>query len=337
MIPKAFKHKIGKFLLWMRFMRELGAEAKARKSEVSRMAIFRYFMALPIYLVSFDEYFNQYDFPSLNSKSRKEFVTRDGVRLFYADIPWSVKRIFWEKDKFLKRFSKYIHRKWMVAKDSTFEEFKSFVYETKVIAKPMGSCCGVGIRMLPITKNDEQLRSLHSQCVSQNAILEQVIQNGGDLQSFHPDSLNTIRVVTVRNIKTSDVMIFGAFFRMGRGGSQIDNAHAGGIFAQINVETGVIESEGLDVRGHRYAQHPDTHKQIIGFQIPRWNEIKQVCIEAAGIVPENYITGWDVVINENEEIEFVEGNHGPDWDVMQSPLCIGVKKRLTKALGKKIG
>ena len=43
---------------------------------------------------------------------------------------------------------------------------------------------------------------------------------------------------------------------------------------------------------------------------------------------DNPITGWDVVINNKGEIEFVEGNHSPDFDVMQSPLQVGVKKRI---------
>lgn len=108
----------------------------------------------------------------------------------------------------------------------------------------------------------------------------------------------------------------------------VDNAHAGGIFAQVNVETGIVESDGINVNGRTFSVHPDTLLPIKGFCIPLWEEIKKTCIEASYITPENIITGWDVVINDKGEIEFVEGNHGPDFDVMQSPLKVGVKKRL---------
>ena len=43
---------------------------------------------------------------------------------------------------------------------------------------------------------------------------------------------------------------------------------------------------------------------------------------------ENTVSGWDVIINEDGQLEFIEGNVQPDFDVMQSPLKIGVKKRL---------
>lgn len=90
----------------------------------------------------------------------------------------------------------------------------------------------------------------------------------------------------------------------------------------------MIESEGIDINGNRYIEHPNSHKRIKGFQIPRWEDIKSICIEASKVIPENPITGWDVVINTKGNIEFIEGNHGPDFDVMQSPLKIGVKRKL---------
>ena len=290
-----------------------------------------YKIALNKHFVSYSEYMYQYEFWRLTEQERSKFIARNALSFsVYYDIPWEIKRKFWNKVEFLNSFSQYIHREWLCARFVSFEVFKSFLSRVKeCIVKPLDNCCGVGIYKINyLVENQENLQFLYYQCVTNNVLLEECIKGAAELQSFHSQSLNTIRVVTVKG------RVFGAFFRMGKGNSVIDNAHAGGIFAQINVDSGIIESEGIDADGGYYVEHPDTHKQIKGFVIPHWEEIKAVCIDASRIVPENPITGWDVVINQAGDIEFVEGNHGPDFDVMQSPLKIGVKEILYKLLGK---
>ena len=313
------------------------AKIKFKQDYVSETYIKDYIDSLEKQYVSYDEYFHQYNFPELNQEERNKFISRAQGRFIYYDIPWDVKENFWDKEKFLVRFSTYIHREWIRVRNCNKEDFANFINRHDVICKPMSSCCGDGIYKIKkgsIPKCD--LDNKYIELFDSDALLEQAISNGGGMENIHPESLNTIRVVTVRNIKTGERKVFGAFFRMGRGSSPIDNAHAGGLFAQINPDSGIIESEAISTNGERYQNHPDTGVKILGFQIPRWNEIKTICENAADIIPENYITGWDVVINQNEQIEIIEGNHGPDWDVMQSPLKIGVKHKLAKALGKKI-
>lgn len=145
------------------------------------------------------------------------------------------------------------------------------------------------------------------------------------IKSISPQSLNTLRIVTISGNSKADII--GGFFRMGVGNSIIDNAHAGGVFAQIDIENGVIMSDGIDVNGNRFLCHPDSRLKIKGFAIPKWESIVDDCCKAA-LQTNNPITGWDVVINNCGNVEFIEGNSTPDFDVMQSPLQIGVKKRL---------
>lgn len=283
--------------------------------------------ALKRHFVTYSEYMYQYEFWKLTESERDLFVSRNSVRLIYYDIPWEVKRKFWNKTEFLKLFADYIYRSWLYVPCVSFEVFTDFIRSKECIAKPLNNCCGVGVfKISPYILNTINLKELYIQCLKDNILLEECIMGGKELQSFHPSSLNSIRVVTI--FQKCKPIVFGAFLRMGTGDSVVDNAHAGGLFAQINVETGTIESDGIDVYGHTYRNHPDTNKPIKGFVILRWDEIKEVCMEAARIVPENPITGWDVVINQKGQIEFVEGNHGPDFDVMQSPLKVGAKKKL---------
>lgn len=66
---------------------------------------------------------------------------------------------------------------------------------------------------------------------------------------------------------------------------------------------------------------------MVYFKIPKWNEIVQTCCDASKET-DGFIVGFDVALNSSGQIELVEGNYAPDFDVMQSPLKIGVKKRI---------
>ena len=43
---------------------------------------------------------------------------------------------------------------------------------------------------------------------------------------------------------------------------------------------------------------------------------------------DNPITGWDVTINSNWELEFIEANYAPDMDMMQTCYRKGAKKKI---------
>ena len=100
----------------------------------------------------------------------------------------------------------------------------------------------------------------------------------------------------------------------------------GGVFARIDVSTGIITTEGITTNGNSYILHPTSYKQIIGFQIPHWKEIVETCRQASHTIPEAKIVGCDIAIRKDYSIVIIEGNHMPDFDVMQSPARKGVKK-----------
>lgn len=176
---------------------------------------------------------------------------------------------------------------------------------------------------------------MYEQCVAQNILLEECVTATDEISKFNPDSLNTIRVVTFSNGKGAEV--FGSFIRFGRKGKVIDNAHAGGVFAQINVNTGLIESNGINTDGGEFVSHPDSGIQFKGYRIPQWENIKEFCTKAALKVKGVKVCGWDVCVRQDGRLEFIEGNYGPDFDVMQSPLKRGVKKELNKLFVKLYG
>ena len=280
------------------------------------------------HLVSYSEYMYQYEFWHLNESERSQYISRLKMRLLYQRIvPEYVHKIFWNKAAFLKRYNAFVHRQWLVAQEASFEKFRDFIGMTDCIAKPMEGALGIGVFKI---QRGDATRSLYELCTSKNLLLEACISNEPAIAQFHPNSLNTIRLTTVSG------GILGTFIRVGRHGSIVDNAHAGGIFAQINPDTGVIESDGIDTDGHRYPVHPDTGVKFKGFHIPRWEELVATCRKAHDLTPDAPVVGWDICIDSNNNIEILEGNHMPDVDVLQSPLKIGIKAKVESMLHTKI-
>lgn len=317
-------------LVWHRHRKKLLMnEAKEAFAHTAPHGTFSdYRAALKKNLVSYSEYMHQYEFWHLNEDERSKYVSRLEMRFWYQEVvPEYIHQQFWNKAIWLETNRQYIQRKWYNLAEMPIEDIKSRLDESKYyILKPTEGCLGEGIRKI---KGAEFGNSLFDSISSQDYILEECVVNIPEIAAFHPQSLNTIRVVTIgRNAE-----VLGAFLRVGRGGNVVDNAHAGGIFCTVDVETGRIISRGLDTDGNYYERHPDSDKEFMGFQIPRWIEIKALLKEMHSLTPDAPVVGWDVALTP-DGIEVIEANHLPDMDVMQSPMKIGIRERLNGILSR---
>lgn len=322
--------RIPQLYAYYRIMRFKKRQLKIAEREFSKETVIGDFddfkHALHKHWVSYNEYAYQYEFYNKTEEEREEFVSRAKMLYYYIRYtPGNSKAIFRYKNRFLSLFFLYCHRDWIYTPEASYERFSQLISNYDCIVKPCDGGLGHGVFKIYKNRDHTDDRQLYDSCVKNRMMVEQCIESCKELKAFHPSSLNTIRVVTIQNRETSEV--FGSFLRMGRGNSVVDNAHAGGIFAQINISDGTIESDGIDTNGKRYDCHPDSHIKLKGFKIPKWKKVVETCCEAAKLTG-NTIMGWDVAINNQGEIEFVEANYGPDFDVMQSPLQMGVRKRL---------
>ena len=303
-----------------------------------------YFNALRVHGVSVSEYLHQYKFYDKTEQERSKFISRAharGVslrlRMMFPD--YDNIALLRDKERFLAHYEAlgYCRRRWLYCPQATYEEFARLVSSTDCILKDHDSSLGISIMKLAKQQDGAELKALFDKCVAHKTLVEEFIQGSEALQAFHPSSLNTVRVYTIAH--GNKARPFGAFLRMGMGDMIIDNAHAGGLFAQINIDTGIIESEGITTEGMRVNIHPDSNLPIKGFTIPHWEEIIEFCLSAARQT-KNVITGWDVVETIDGHLEFIEANSRPDFDVLQSPLVIGVKGKLLDMLhdvtGRKI-
>lgn len=234
-------------------------------------------------------------------------------------------KVFRDKEKFNATFKKYVHRDFLDASNCSFEEFEAFVKKhDSFFAKPIQGSGGAGARV--IESDSDTVQNLYKLCSAEGLILETIIKQHAELAEFNPSTLNTVRVNTLL-CADGIARVMLAVGRFGRVGSVADNFHSGGVTAIIDVDTGVVITEAIDMTQSKTSIHPDSKKAILGFRYPEWEKLKAAVCDAAQLAPNVRHVGWDVAITQNGDIEFVEGNCRPNFDVLQVPDQIGRRFR----------
>ena len=119
-------------------------------------------------------------------------------------------------------------------------------------------------------------------------------------------NLNTIRIMTYWSQNDGIVVLF-AVVRMGRSGAVVDNASAGGLYCGINPDGSLKE--------YAYTLHPfsrcdksDSGILFKEFKIPYFEELKKKARKMHENLPYAKVIGWDLSINDKDEIVLVEIN-----------------------------
>ena len=77
--------------------------------------------------------------------------------------------------------------------------------------------------------------------------------------------------------------------------------------------------------GECHHRHPDSGREFIGFSIPRWDTVLGLVRSAVTVLPNIRVAGWDIALLREGGIALVEGNHMPDFDLLQQPKQKGIK------------
>lgn len=156
-------------------------------------------------------------------------------------------------------------------------------------------------------------------------LVQERVRQHRDIAKFHESSLNTIRLVSFLN-RSGGVEVVAGFFRMGSGGSVVDNASAGGVICSLDIETGALGKIGYICGKNSFfsiEQHPTSHVRFEKFQLPWFDDAADLVRQAHGLAPWIRSVGWDVAITENGPL-LIEGNHrwGPLSLVWLDPIFL---------------
>ena len=273
---------------------------------------------------------------SLSKIERKNVVTAGINNVFVKRLnPKENWCLVDDKYLFNERFKDFLGRSFMKITGDNFDEFKSFVKDKEyIMVKPIAATWGLGVEKVKVTGD---LKKLYDKLLSNNqCLVEEIAVQHKDIAKLHKDSINTIRIVTIRN-EYGVVSIVCSIIRMGTGHNVVDNFHNGGIYCPIDIKTGRINGSAISKGGERYEVHPTSKVKLIGYQIPNWDKIIDTVIKAHNLIPELGYIGWDVYVTE-KGAGFIEGNEYPGhvlYKEMKQENGLGILPVLKEALVRK--
>lgn len=261
-----------------------------------------------IYQIAFDEYF-LFDFFSLSREGRKAFIGNTERSNLCAQIETGdTIEIFKNKYNTYLRLQPFYKRDViMVSTNEDYENYLAFFNShSQFMVKAVDQTCGRGIYRIDRQSSTYDAQTLFESILKDGgAVLEECIAQTSEMAKFHPNSVNTVRFATFSENGTVTKLF--AFMRMGRGDSVVDNGGLGGILALIDIETGVVVSTGTTETGKRFILHPESGERIIGFEVPRWNELNKLVEELPLLIPEHQYISWDFALTDNGWV-LVEAN-----------------------------
>lgn len=174
----------------------------------------------------------------------------------------------------------------------------------------------------------ELLNQLASRSATTPLIVQPRLCPHPDLAEITSGALPTIRVLTCLS-DCGEPEVIAAVLRMSVGrNTTVDNLHAGGIGANVELETGALSSAtnlGSDARLGWVSRHPDSGAPIEGRIVPCWNAVKSLAVSAHRHFADRVVIGWDIAIVEDGPV-IVEGNGNPDLDILQRFMRVGLRK-----------
>jgi hypothetical protein len=215
------------------------------------------------------------------------------------------------------------------------EDFVSFLETIKaktICLKPSSSFGGKGVAIIDLIVSDgflyiydrrkkvkqkaEEYLSDYLKSVNPSRedgiIIEEYILQHEDLAKYNYSSVNTIRVMVFLDVELADP-VFGAFLRVGRVGSIVDNGTSGGIMVKVDPVTGELGDGCFSTQpDDRFSSHPDTQVAFSGNKLPFWEEIKRISVETVELFPGINYAGLDIAVTDVGPV-VVEMNVQPDY------------------------
>jgi hypothetical protein len=153
-------------------------------------------------------------------------------------------------------------------------------------------------------------------------LVQERARNHPAMRDVTNGALSTIRMISCLDEREQPELI-GAVLRMAIGENvTVDNVHAGAIAASLDLAEGRLGQAtymGIDATRPWIDRHPDSGGRITDRIVPMWGEVCDLVRRAHCAFEDWVVIGWDVAITAEGAL-LVEGNSGPDIDLIQRPL-----------------
>ena len=179
-----------------------------------------------------------------------------------------------------------------------------------IFAKPVDGMQGEGCRRIG---EDTDLASLYARVAKARFLFQETVTQHQVLQTLHPHSINTVRVLTCFPSPGATPVVVAAILRMGVGGMDVDNASRGGLFVGVDISTGRLfppAKQHMAFGGRVFEAHPGSGIRFDELVLPHFEPLLEASLMAARHVPHE-LAGWDFAIGPAGPV-LIEGNPRPN-------------------------
>jgi len=151
-----------------------------------------------------------------------------------------------------------------------------------------------------------------AECYDRLTMVERRGEQAAFWRELFPDTVNTIRVLTIWREGERLPFVARATQKIGTAASvPADNFARGGLVAAVDVETGRMSAARAkhDV-ARPVPRHPETGALIEGAVLPGWRELRDDVARIAAGFPGDCFVGWDVFRDSEGRTVIIEANGG---------------------------
>ncbi len=298
---------------YKKFFRKISALAK-KEHRFAPFLVVDALWCVARYGLGLSDYFS-FDICNRTAKERKEYVGTRTENSFYETVsPAKYKKRYTIKPSFLADFKEYTKRDFIVPAEGNYPEFEEFLDKHHgFMSKPYDGLGGKDVEKVS-TADITDRKAYFQECIDNRIFLEELVVQHPDMNVLCPKSVNTMRIMTFNDHGKPEILWMG--LRVGNGVNSVDNFHAQGMCAGIDMETGRLRGDALDKDNRPFHVHPTTGVQFDGFQIPCFQEAKDMVLKAALESDKILVVGWDVAISDKGPV-IIEGNRRPGFDLPQ--------------------
>lgn len=225
----------------------------------------------------------------------------------------------------------------------TFTLAEAIARGGEFIAKDPARDLGFGV----VRVTADELREAGDE--AEGIILQAPLRNHETLLRALPDDapLCSFRVITLRHPESGELRVSRCAIRIGRAGAVADNTAQGGVWAQVDRETGEIlpgvtkKTFGTYHDGEpvRFAVHADTGRRFAGLRVPWFDEGRRLALDAhRTLAPDALTLGWDIALAAERPV-LLEVNvwttcydYDPPDDAF-SPVCEAIARAVGGSTG----
>lgn len=184
---------------------------------------------------------------------------------------------------------------------------------TVVIKPSFDSCSGKGVKLFHLSKqgyraNDgTRLDEAFLKHYDAEYIIQKGIRQHPELDRLNPTSVNTLRFMTYRSVVDNNVHLIYCAIRVGKKGSEVDNAHAGGSLMPLDHKgksVGFFQNEYCQ----RFPTHNDIDLRNTTFTCPHFDKAIDFCKEIALATPDLHLLQHDIAIDSSGKPLLIEIN-----------------------------